>query len=330
VLPPRVMLSRACAEPGGSNCQWEVAGIAGTSTPSPATSDWQLVGTARLPGALLQQRPKAGGFRPQPSVLAAACSGDAMPLLLQLDGGASRLEVLLELLGVFLRHAFLDVLRRTLDQVLGLLQAQAGDGADGLDDLDLLVASGLQDDGELGLLLGGRTGGNRASGHGDRGGGGDAELLFDGLDQLHHFHQRLGGDGVDDLLVGKGHCVYLWILSGMVGLRCGRSPDQAVAASAGAASPPCLSATALTARANIAAGSARTRASMARACSRVGSDARTSTWLAGYSWPPRATTFGCSLSLALANSLIRRPAAPGSSSENAYSSGPTSASFAHS
>src|SRR5690606_5167641 len=62
----------------------------------------------------------------------------------------------------------------------------------------------------------------------------------------------------------------------------------------------------------------------------VGSEARTSTWLAGYSWPPTATTFGLSLSLVLANSLIRRPAAPGSSVENAYSSGPTSASLVHS
>ena len=52
----------------------------------------------------------------------------------------------------------------------------------------------------------GGGGGGRAGGSHDRGGGGDAELLFDGLHQLHHFHQRLGGDGVDDLLVGQGHC----------------------------------------------------------------------------------------------------------------------------
>ena len=60
-------------------------------------------------------------------------------------------------------------------------------------------------------------GSGRASGgsHGDRGSGGDAELLFDGLDQLHHFHQGLFGDRVDDLFVGKGHDVYLWKLSGV-------------------------------------------------------------------------------------------------------------------
>src|SRR5690606_25178580 len=53
--------------------------------------------------------------------------GDARYDLLELDGGAGGLEVLLELLGVFLGHAFLDVLRGAFDQVLGFLQAQAGD-----------------------------------------------------------------------------------------------------------------------------------------------------------------------------------------------------------
>ena len=34
--------SRIAAAIQVTNCQWEVAGIAGTSTPSPATSDCQL------------------------------------------------------------------------------------------------------------------------------------------------------------------------------------------------------------------------------------------------------------------------------------------------
>src|SRR6478735_8346027 len=134
--------------------------------------------------------------------------------LLELDSGASRLEVLLELRGVVLRHGVLHD-AGGLDEVLGFLQAQAGDGADGLDDLDLLLAGGLQDDLELGLLFDRGSGGGGAGRHHDRGGGGDAELLFDGLDQLHHFHQGLAGDGVDDLLVGKGHCDYLWNLTGL-------------------------------------------------------------------------------------------------------------------
>jgi hypothetical protein len=58
--------------------------------------------------------------------------------------------------GLVLRHAGLDRLRRAVDQVLGFLQAQAGDLADHLDDLDLLAAGFLEDDFELGLLLNGR------------------------------------------------------------------------------------------------------------------------------------------------------------------------------
>src|SRR6185295_3016106 len=60
--------------------------------------------------------------------------------LLELDLGALGLELGLELLGVGLRHAVLDRLGRALDQVLGLLEAEAGDLAHRLDDVDLLVA----------------------------------------------------------------------------------------------------------------------------------------------------------------------------------------------
>ena len=67
---------------------------------------------------------------------------------------------------------------------------------------------------------------------------------------------------------------------------------------------------------------------MPSACSRVGSEASTSTCAGPYCWPSTTTSFGCSLSLPLANSLIRRPAAPGSSVENAYRRGPTIASLA--
>src|SRR3546814_10334681 len=82
----------------GENRQWEVAGIAGTSTPSRATSDCRLDETgigdsgfgirrsgvacfheSRIPppeSRPFQQRPKAGGFRPQPR-LVALTAGDA-------------------------------------------------------------------------------------------------------------------------------------------------------------------------------------------------------------------------------------------------------------
>src|SRR5690606_3643270 len=74
--------------------------------------------------------------------------------LLQLDGRALLLQLGLDLLGLFLRHALLDRLRRVVDEVLRLLQAQAGQLAHDLDHLDLLLAGAREDDVELRLLLG--------------------------------------------------------------------------------------------------------------------------------------------------------------------------------
>src|SRR5215467_3243588 len=91
--------------------------------------------------------------------------------LLELDLGALGLELGLELLGVGLRHAVLDRLRSTFDQVLGLLEAETGDLAHRLDDVDLLVAGGGQDHSELVLYLGGGgSSGARSGGHRDRSG----------------------------------------------------------------------------------------------------------------------------------------------------------------
>ena len=77
-------------------------------------------------------------------------------LLLDLDLGAGLVELLLDRLGVGLGDALLDGLGRAVDQVLGLLEAEVGDLADGLDDVDLVAAGVLEDDRELGLL-GGRS-----------------------------------------------------------------------------------------------------------------------------------------------------------------------------
>ena len=81
--------------------------------------------------------------------------------LLDLDLRASLFELLLEVLGILLGHALLQSLRSGLDESLGLGQAQTGDLADSLDDLDLgsSVETG-EDDVELGLLLG--SGGSTA------------------------------------------------------------------------------------------------------------------------------------------------------------------------
>ena len=59
----------------------------------------------------------------------------------------------LGLLGVFLRHLLEHGLGGAVDQVLGVLEAQVREGANLLDDLDLLVAGGGEDDVELVLLV---------------------------------------------------------------------------------------------------------------------------------------------------------------------------------
>ena len=80
-------------------------------------------------------------------------------------------------------NTFLDRLGRRLDEILGLLEAKAGDRAHLLDHVDLLLAGRLEDDVELVLLGSGLGGGSptggRSGGDGDRSSGGDAEGLLD-------------------------------------------------------------------------------------------------------------------------------------------------------
>ena len=107
--------------------------------------------------------------------------------LLDLDGGAGLLELLLELVGLVALDALLDGLGGLVDERLGLLEAQAGRGAHDLDDLDLLVAGAGEDDVDgRGLLLGRGAVAAAAGGRGGRGDGRrrDAELLLERLDAL--------------------------------------------------------------------------------------------------------------------------------------------------
>src|SRR5690606_11232603 len=124
-----------------------------SAIPSHRSRAWRPAGG----GAGRSGPPRAGGRR-----------------LLQLDDGALLLEALLDLLGLRLGGALLHRLGRAVHEVLGLLEAQARDLPDDLDDLDLLGAALLEDDRELGLLLGGRRG--RPARGPARGGGGDGDV----------------------------------------------------------------------------------------------------------------------------------------------------------
>src|SRR5947208_2578382 len=107
--------------------------------------------------------------------------------LLEVGLGAGFLELLLGGLGVGLGNAFLDGLRSAVDEVLGFLQAQAGQLADRLDDLHLVGADLGQHDREFGLLFGDGSSSAAATAAAARRGhrrSRDAELLFDRLDQV--------------------------------------------------------------------------------------------------------------------------------------------------
>src|SRR6185295_2101787 len=72
-------------------------------------------------------------------------SGFVLRPLLQIDLRARLGELLLDLLGLGLGDPFLHGLRGAVDEILGLLQAEAGHLTDDLDDVDLLVTHVAQD-----------------------------------------------------------------------------------------------------------------------------------------------------------------------------------------
>src|SRR6476661_6518778 len=95
------------------------------------------------------------------------CQPPIADCLLHFHRSALILELLLELCRLILGDAFLHGLAAGLDEVLGFLEAEAGDGANLFDDVDLLLAASLQDDGELGLLLGRGSRSARSRGNGN-------------------------------------------------------------------------------------------------------------------------------------------------------------------
>src|SRR5215472_5164140 len=120
--------------------------------------------------------------------------------LLEFHLGPGLFQLGLDLLRLLLGHALPDRLGRTLDQILGLLETQAGERAHLLNHLDLLVADGSEHGGELGLLFGWRGGGGPAGsgGDGDRGRG--APLLLQHFRQVGGLEHREFGEVVDESL----------------------------------------------------------------------------------------------------------------------------------
>src|SRR5690606_27572532 len=100
---------------------------------------------------LVSATDKARGFTP-PGLLKTGHVDDARCRLLDLDGRTSGFEIFLHLLGFFLRRAFLQR-SGGFDEILRFLQAETRDGADSLNDFDLLLTGSLQDDVEFGLFF---------------------------------------------------------------------------------------------------------------------------------------------------------------------------------
>src|SRR5690349_14383617 len=223
-------------------------------------------------------------------------------LLLDCDGRASALERGPGLV----RRLLVDVLKqrlgRAVHQVLGLLQAEAGQGADFLDDLDLLVARGLEDDVELVLLLGLGLGGGRAAagcrrGHRDRGRGLDVEGVLELLDEVRQLEERHLLEGVEQVVGAElGHGGHSSVdgssaaAAGAAGPSFGVSagtwsvPGSGVsagAASAGAASAGAASAGAASAG---AASAGAASAGAASACAVAPPSASSFAWSAPASW----------------------------------------------
>src|SRR5471030_1772115 len=117
---------------------------------------------------------------------------------LQGDGGAGALQGSLRLLRSVLGNLLQDRFRGGVDEVLGLLQTEAREGAHLLDDLDLLLAGRLEDDVELVLLLdlGGCRRPAAGSRNSNRGRSGDTEGVLEQRHELReldecHFLERL-------------------------------------------------------------------------------------------------------------------------------------------
>ena len=103
--------------------------------------------------------------------------------LLDLCLCASFLQLGDQLLCVFLGDSFLQGLGAVVNQILSVLQAQAGSSTDNLDNAQLGSAGILQDDVELGLLLNSLSSGSSGSSNSGSSGG-NTENFLQGVNQF--------------------------------------------------------------------------------------------------------------------------------------------------
>ena len=123
------------------------------------------------------------------------------------DGRAGLLEGGLRRVGGLLVRALEPGLGSTVDDGLGLAEAERGELADDLDDLDLLLASSLEDDVEgillLDLFSSSAAASGSGAGNGDRGGRGDLEGLLERLDELRELDEGQALELLEQLFSGQ-------------------------------------------------------------------------------------------------------------------------------
>jgi hypothetical protein len=114
---------------------------------------------------------------------------DTVSVLLDVDLRAGVFKLLLDVFSFALGDAFLDSLRSSFDQILGFLQAETGDSADFLDDVDLVGAGFGRITSNSVFLFSGfsRSSSTASSSNGHRCSGGNAPLFFKHLGQLSSF-----------------------------------------------------------------------------------------------------------------------------------------------
>src|SRR5208283_1821830 len=145
--------------------------------------------------------------KPKPEAWRAGQRAAGQPLL-DLDLGARFLELFLDARGLVLADAFLDGLGRAVNQVLGFLEAKAGDFANCLDDVDLVAADVSENNGEFRLLFRRSRRGSRAARGRDHGGRSsrNAEGFFHFLDQVGRFKKRQALDFFQDRFDFRHDC----------------------------------------------------------------------------------------------------------------------------
>src|SRR4051794_28678921 len=269
------------------------------------------------------------------------------------DGGAGALESGPGLLGGVLGDLLQDRLRRAVDQVLGLLEAERGQTAHLLDDLDLLVARALEDDVELVLLGSGLVGtaaatGGRGGRDGHGGSSGDLEGLLELLHEvgqleeghlLERVEQVRGGQLGHVFLLG-GQSVLAAVsaapASGVVSAAAVSAAGASVASAAGASSAAAFfSCSAAASRATCDSGAWKSPAalvrlpfiapaSLASRTSRGSTSARRVTSAASTARPSTTPPLMTSAGLALEKSRMALAALTGSPSMKAIAVGPLS------